>query len=102
MSARPVPFDPYSPLSTTQRDKIQHPSPFVPIRLPIFALVIWLNDFIVKVLSVGGGSPTKDNAGHAYAMGEATEIVEEGIELRRSPPVQPAKNRINIGRRKAD
>jgi etoposide-induced 2.4 mRNA len=62
MHAHPVPLDPYNPLPpsnthTAEEDNIRHPSPFIPIRIPVFALVIWLNDSIVKVLSVGGGTP---------------------------------------------
>jgi len=71
MHAHPMPLDPYNPLpptsstafthdSTSYTEEITcHPSPFVPIRLRIFALVICLNDWIVRIISVGGGSEGK-------------------------------------------
>ncbi|KAH9967963.1 etoposide-induced protein 2.4-domain-containing protein, partial [Russula dissimulans] len=55
MHAHPVPTDPYSPSSPTSASAgtpITHPSPYVPIRLRIFAPVIFLNDCIVSVLSL--------------------------------------------------
>ncbi|KII89010.1 hypothetical protein PLICRDRAFT_139174 [Plicaturopsis crispa FD-325 SS-3] len=107
MHARPLPKDPYSP-SPAYDDTIRHPSPFVPIRIPIFAPVIWLNDWIVWVLSVGGGSRpgprvSASGIGRGRAFSDGAESVEagEGIELgavgggRRS-------TRGGIGRRKAD
>lgn len=66
MHARPVPTDPYNPLppptpipssSHEESDSIRHPSPFIPIRLPVFAVVIWINDAIVRVLNFIGGRP---------------------------------------------
>jgi len=96
MYARPMPVDPYSPLPPNQQqDGIRHPSPLVPIRLPIFTVVIWLNDLIVRVLSVGGGSPSRKG----IARNEVTETMEEGGGLN-SIPLRPIKNRV-IGR-KAD
>jgi etoposide-induced 2.4 mRNA len=93
MYARPTPVDPYNPLPPNQQDGIRHPSPFVPIRLPIFAIVLWLNDLIVRILSVGGGSPPRKGTGR----NEMTETMEEGggIDLR------PIRNRVKLGR-KAD
>ncbi|KAF5330643.1 hypothetical protein D9619_006027 [Psilocybe cf. subviscida] len=67
MHARPVPSDPYNPSpspplnasagDTTDADTIRHPSPFIPIRLPIFAPVIFVNDAVVRVLNFIGGRP---------------------------------------------
>ncbi|TFK42988.1 etoposide-induced protein 2.4-domain-containing protein [Crucibulum laeve] len=116
MHARPVPADPYNPLppisaaNPNEVDVIRHPSPFVPIRIPIFVLVIWLNDIIVSVLSVGGGKPVKNRGPErSRAFSDATENAEEGggIELNTvssvsSRPVRPSSGRINIGRRKLD
>ena len=59
MYARPVPLDPYNPtISSTKSpsgddDMIRYPSPLIPIRIPVFAPVIFLNDWIVRILSVG-------------------------------------------------
>jgi hypothetical protein len=83
MHARPVPRDPYNPIPPAQDKTIRHPSPFIPIRLPIFAIVIWLNEWLVWLLSVGGPRETT-SAGHRRRMSDAVESVEEGevVELR--------------------
>lgn len=107
MHARPVPLDPYNPspqiTNSTNNETIRHPSPLVPIRLPIFALVMWLNDSIIKALSVGGGSTKVSGPRGSRALSDPTESIEEGstsaIPLR---TVRPASGRINIGRRKVD
>ena len=107
MHARPVPLDPYNPspqvTNSTDNETIRHPSPLVPIRLPIFALVMWLNDSIIKALSVGGGSTKASGPRGSRAFSDPTESIEEGstsaIPLR---TVRPASGRINIGRRKID
>lgn len=117
MHARPVPTDPYSPLSSISspnsgdNDTIRHPSPFIPIRLPVFALVVWLNDAIVKLLSVGG-KPKRNLRNRAFS--DAPESAEEGagrtapknigpaLTAAPSKAMRPARARINIGRKKAD
>ncbi|KAF9036588.1 etoposide-induced protein 2.4-domain-containing protein [Panaeolus papilionaceus] len=59
MHAQPVPEDPYNPMPPQipgpQDCAIHHPSPFIPIRLPIFALVLTINDAVVRVLNFVGG-----------------------------------------------
>ncbi|KAJ6546523.1 hypothetical protein DFH09DRAFT_1262938 [Mycena vulgaris] len=111
MHARPVPDDPYSPLPAGSRfndnDVIRHPSPFVPIRLPIFAVVMWLNDWIVRAVSVGSGrntGPATFRRNRAFSDG--TESVEDGggggLGLDSSKQSRSVRGRINIGRRKID
>jgi len=111
MHARPVPDDPYSPLPPgshfNDNDVIRHPSPFIPIRLPVFALVMWLNDWIVRAASVGGGrgaGPRSFKRNRAFSDG--AESVEEGASGGLGPdpskPLRPVRGRINIGRRKID
>ncbi|KDR81827.1 hypothetical protein GALMADRAFT_240058 [Galerina marginata CBS 339.88] len=100
MHARPVPTDPYNPSApprtpsahTTpdEPDLIRHPSPFVPIRLPIFAPVIWLNDVVVRVLNFVGGRPIvrhkaaaaslsmSGRRGRGRAFSDASESAEDG------------------------
>jgi len=106
MHARPVPVDPYNPLppptpipssSHEETDTgIRHPSPFIPIRLPIFAVVIGINDAIVRVLnfiggrpivrhahssnpSMGGGSgPGLGPSGRRRALSDSAESAEDG------------------------
>ncbi|KAF7338425.1 hypothetical protein MVEN_02068300 [Mycena venus] len=106
MHARPVPDDPYSP-GAPDNEVIRHPSPFIPIRLPIFALVMWLNDWIVRAVSVGSGrgsGPRTFKRNRAFSDG--TESMEEGggggLGFEQSKPVRPVRGRINIGRRKID
>jgi len=120
MHAHPVPLDPYNPVAPIpsaragENDVIRHPSPFVPIRLPIFALVMWLNDAFVRLLNTGGGvsnSRTRTFARNR-TLSQSMEGVEDGIgmELHSLPrssspsrkPLRSVKGRINIGRRKAD
>lgn len=104
MHARPVPNDPYNPLP--ESDTVRHPSPFVPIRIPIFALVLLLNDWIVRVLSVGGRSGARNT--HRRAQSDDAESVEQGesIEMhsKKTGPIfgsnRSASSRVNIGRRK--
>ena len=82
MHARPVPQDPFNP---QKNDTVRYPSPLIPIRLPIFAAVIWLNDLIVRILSVGG---TVGEPRHKKVPSNSSERAEEGagIELHRVPP----------------
>lgn len=95
--ARPLPVDPYNPSTSVGSrsavdDVVRYPSPLIPIRIPVFALVIWLNDWIVRILSVGtsGGAPSsvyggggKPDARHRRVPSDSVESIEEGeaIEL---------------------
>jgi etoposide-induced 2.4 mRNA len=81
MNSHPVPSDPYNPFPPPShaQDSILHPSPFIPIRLPIFALVIWLNDAIIRILSIRGGeTQAKRRMGHSRMLSQVVETVEEG------------------------
>ncbi|KAF7295062.1 hypothetical protein MIND_01044500 [Mycena indigotica] len=96
---RPLPEDPYSPLPPSSRgsdDVIRHPSPFIPIRLPIFAVVMWLNDTIVRAVSVGSAKPIK----HNRSFSDGGESVEAGKGVEQARPGRAVQTRINIGRRK--
>ena len=100
MHARPVPKDPYSPAGS--EDTIRHPSPFVPIRLPIFAVVIWLNDWFVRIISVGGGAGARRSTGDApraarqkRRMSEGVENAEEGRELGSVPAARGGRRKID-------
>lgn len=90
MHAHPVPLDPYSPLTpltptnSSTDEIIRHPSPFVPIRLPIFAIVIWLNDWLVRIISLSGGSRGGNRGkrgGRGRGLSDGFERAEEGVEL---------------------
>ncbi|KAI0781309.1 etoposide-induced protein 2.4-domain-containing protein [Trametes elegans] len=87
MHARPLPVDPYNPtLSVPPRagggggddgGAVRYPSPLVPIRVRVFAPVIWLNDAVVRVLSVGSGARGA-GARHARVPSDGGESIEEG------------------------
>ncbi|KAJ3508747.1 hypothetical protein NLJ89_g5582 [Agrocybe chaxingu] len=126
MHARPAPTDPYNPTPPIpssrpeQNDIIRHPSPFIPIRLPIFAVVIWINDAIIRVLNFIGGRPIVRHKGAARgrSFSDSTESAEDGaVQMEMKPysrsgtpsqsssskPVRATSGRINIGtRRKLD
>ena len=118
MHARPTPIDPYNPMPPSkthpgETEVVRHPSPFVPIRLPIFSIVIWSNDAIVRVLNAIGGRPiVRHKEARSRVFSDASEMAEDGgsIQLnayQKSPPsksksVRPAGGRINIGARKYD
>ncbi|PBK77973.1 EI24-domain-containing protein [Armillaria solidipes] len=106
MYASPVPVDPYNPVCNTTKsrstsdhtDTIKHPSPFVPIRIPVFAVVLFINDAIVKVLSVRGHS-----TGRNRAFSDATENAEEGtMEMNTFSSLSQPKRRFKISSRKQD
>ncbi|KAJ8078714.1 hypothetical protein AAF712_001318 [Marasmius tenuissimus] len=113
MHARPLPIDPYSPSSAgnEQAEVVKYPSPFIPIRLPIFAVVLFLNDWIVKIFSVGGGSSSHKRSRSKRALSEATESIEEGditkvnanpANVNYSGTTRVGTDRLRIGRRKLD
>jgi etoposide-induced 2.4 mRNA len=118
MHARPAPIDPYNPMPPSkvnpeETEVIRHPSPFVPIRLPIFSIVIWSNDSIVRILNVIGGRPTvRHKEARTRGFSDASEKAEDGgsVELNafqkslpsKSKSMRPAGGRINIGARKYD
>lgn len=74
MTAQPAPQDPYNPLSSS--DTVRYPSPLIPIRLPIFAIVIRLNDFVVHILSITGTA--RQVKRHHRAHSHSSENAEEG------------------------
>jgi etoposide-induced 2.4 mRNA len=126
--SRPLPADPYNPIPSDGSEVVRHPSPFVPLRLPIFRLVILMNDLIVRALSVGAGgkrviSPSSSSNGVSsksgkkngrYGSADGFDSIEEGgetetIELHaraasQSTPTPSAtgRRRVNLGRKKLD
>ncbi|KAI6103544.1 hypothetical protein F5141DRAFT_1189857 [Pisolithus sp. B1] len=77
MTARPAPQDPYNPLSSS--DTVRYLSPLIPLRLPIFAIVIWLNDFVVHILSSTGTAGQVKR--HHRALSHSSENAEEGAGM---------------------
>jgi etoposide-induced 2.4 mRNA len=117
--ARPLPIDPYNPIAS-DGGVVRHPSPFVPLRLPIFAVVIWLNDSIVKLLSVGTSAGSYTNkAGDVHSKrggkgdAEGIENIEEGgnVDIVLEPLGIPltsgfdepsGRRRVKLSRKKLD
>jgi etoposide-induced 2.4 mRNA len=115
MHASPLPLDPYN-IVPTQRDNdpssdtaatLRHPSPFVPIRIPVFALVIWLDDWIVRIFSVGtAGGAQHGTIQRARAFSDSSEHIEQGdgehVQMRSlgsaAAPVPPGVTRHQIPR----
>ena len=84
MTARPVPQDPYNPLhASDSHDSGRYPSPLIPIRLPIFAIVIWLNDILVRALSITGSVGQKPRRHHKVPS-NSSEKAEEGAGIEMS------------------
>ena len=81
MTARPVPQDPYNPTlhASDAHDSGRYPSPLIPIRLPIFAIVIWLNDILVRALSITGSVEQKRR--HYKVPSNSSEKAEEGAGI---------------------
>ena len=79
--AHPEPADPYNPADHSQQrsESVLHPSPFIPIRVPVFAPVLLLNDVIVKILSVSG-RPMRPRG-----SSDAAEYAEEGAVRAANP-----------------
>ena len=124
--SRPLPADPYNPIPLDGSEVVRYPSPFMPLRLPIFRPVILINDLIVRALSVGAGgkratSPTSSpdvahsNPGRKngkYGFAEGFDSIEEGgdaetIELHAGGAIRPmptpsaaGRRRVNLGRKK--
>ncbi len=97
MHARPIPIDPYNPVGD-QEEHLRHPSPFIPIRIPVFTPVVFLNDFIIRIINLGssvGGSSGRGgtNLGRRRALSESVESVEEG-EAVSLEPLQSRSNRV--------
>lgn len=81
MHARPLPTDPYNP-TNSEGETIRYPSPYIPIRLPVFTLVVWLNDILVRVISlvgvIGGRPRSSFNASERERDMDSVESAEEG------------------------
>ena len=64
MHVHPVPLEPYGQDSGT----------ILPIRLPIFAVVMWLNDKIVNIFSI---RPSRQANGRKYQSGLSKDFSDE-------------------------
>ncbi|KAG9097816.1 hypothetical protein FRC06_007162 [Ceratobasidium sp. 370] len=87
MSAKPKPDNPYQPLPPSEHDTPDpvFPSPFVPIRIPFFAPVIWLNDQVANVLDFSTGGRRRRPSAATSVSVSGMEGVEEGVGYRSGP-----------------
>ncbi|KAG9100662.1 hypothetical protein FS749_013898 [Ceratobasidium sp. UAMH 11750] len=87
MSAKPKPDNPYQPLPPSEHDTPDpvFPSPFIPIRIPFFAPVIWLNDQVANVLDFSTGGRRRRPSTTTSVSVSGMEGVEEGVGYRSSP-----------------
>ncbi|KAI0317863.1 etoposide-induced protein 2.4-domain-containing protein [Amylostereum chailletii] len=85
MHARPVPHDPYNPLPPSDSHQtVLHPSPYIPIRIPIFTPVIVINDAVLRVLNFcmrsghnrAGSGMKKERDWRGVEMEEGAEAIE--------------------------
>ncbi|PSS22651.1 hypothetical protein PHLCEN_2v3017 [Hermanssonia centrifuga] len=112
MHARPIPIDPYNPVGD-QEEHLRHPSPFIPIRIPVFTPVVFLNDLIIRIINLGssvGGSSGRGgtnvaNLGRRRALSESVESVEEGgavslepLQSRSNRTPRPPTTRVRMNR----
>lgn len=85
--ARPIPIDPYNP---SGEDALRHPSPYMPIRIPIFTVVLWLNDVLIRIIGLvgtvgGGGQRASLRDAHRRMLSDGVDSVEEGEGIALDP-----------------
>ena len=110
--ARPAPIDPYNPAGG---DPIRHPSPFVPIRIHVFTPVVWLNDIIIRIISlvghVGGPRPSSTASRHRRVPSDSVDSVESAEEggsiplepiAPQLPPTSGTRIRVSRGAKGTD
>src|ERR1700743_851103 len=112
MYANPIPQQPYSP-SPPVRDNFTgeetYPlsSPFIPVRLPVFKLVIWINSLVIRgidyVTSGGKSEGSRSSRAHGKQGDGEEDHVESGLPLRspfiiasRSPRAPGLKSKMRM------
>ena len=96
MYAHAVPARPYNPVPSITKangdTSYPIPSPFIPIRLPVFRIVIMLNEFVVKLIDIGiGGRQSRQSEqSRKKSLGGEIEGLEggtplDGIRIRERP-----------------
>lgn len=93
MYAHAVPAHPYNPVPPITKangdTSYPIPSPFIPIRLPVFRIVIMLNEFVVKLIDIGVGGRRSERS-RKKSLGGEMEGLEggtpfDGMEIRERP-----------------
>jgi etoposide-induced 2.4 mRNA len=112
MYANPLPQQPYSPSppvrsSVTGEETYPLSSPFIPVRLPVFKLVIWINSWVIRGIDymTGGrrSSISRSAAPDSRQWDGEDDHVESGIPLRspfilanRSPLTPGLKSKMRV------
>ncbi|KAK2460605.1 hypothetical protein APHAL10511_007075 [Amanita phalloides] len=110
MHARPVPLDPRRPETVDGYGQELKGSTFIPARLPIFTIVLWINDKIVNILSVrqsqsstgdqsNGGHSFMRKSGWARDLSDDREYIEEGQTIYTKNHQLDGRSAFNEGRR---
>lgn len=87
MHARAVPTYPYNPVPPITKANgdtaYPIPSPFIPIRLPVFKVVIMLNELVIKLIDFGvrGKQSRPSERGRKKSLGSEMEGLEGGTPL---------------------
>jgi etoposide-induced 2.4 mRNA len=106
--ARPVPLDPYKPSTNMIRygedssinGPVIYPSPFIPVRLPVFAPVLWLNDRIIGLLNVmGGGTSVSSSIRQERLRSPELDVTESGGEIVEMDNLRGEVRRPVVGQR---
>lgn len=73
------PYNPVPPITKANGDtSYPIPSPFIPIRLPVFKIVIMLNEFVVKLIDIGVGGKRSKRSERSRKRSPRGEM--EGLE----------------------
>lgn len=106
MYAKPTPQQPYSPSppvrsNVTGEEIYPLSSPFIPVRLPIFKLVIWINAWVIRGIDwmTGGGrrsTAPRSATGDGKRWDGEEDLVESGLPLR-SPFVSATRSPVTPG-----
>jgi len=84
MHAQAVPAHPYNPVPPITKangdTSYPIPSPFIPIRLPVFKIVIMLNELVVKLIDIGvkGKRSRPSERSRKKSLGSEVEGLEGG------------------------
>jgi etoposide-induced 2.4 mRNA len=105
MHANPLPQQPYSPSPpvrspVTGEEIYPLSSPFIPVRLPVFKLVIWINSWVIHGINYMTGGRRSHGSRSAAADSKQwdgeEDHVESGIPLR-SPLILASRSPLTPG-----
>lgn len=87
MYAHPTPAQPYSPAPpilsrVTGETTYPLPSPVIPVRLPVFQLVIWINNWVIRGIDILTGGRRKSSISNRKRWDGDDEHTESGLPLK--------------------